>query len=164
MVNYLTITPESAYHRGFRNLYLCSEYVHGSCKSVNNDFHGDLHCIPVLSKDWKNSDWVIYRSLGLKSYHNHQVNCFTGERHDLKSTLTLKVKNYTNHVKRSQGWVTTLVHYSNHDFPLRAILVSIFKACIRPTYSCIIKKITSCYFLFITWKPNTFCPKMFFHS
>lgn len=55
-VNYLTTTPESAYRRGFNNFYLCSEYVHSSCWTVNNDFHRDFPCVPVLSKDWKNSN------------------------------------------------------------------------------------------------------------
>lgn len=31
MVNYLTTTPEPAYHRGFKSFYLCSEYAHSSC-------------------------------------------------------------------------------------------------------------------------------------
>lgn len=34
MVNYLTTTPELAYHRGFNSFYLCSEYTHGAAVKV----------------------------------------------------------------------------------------------------------------------------------
>lgn len=114
MVNYLTTAAEPFYHRGFNDFCLCSEHVHSSCESMNNDFHRDLPCIPVLSKGWENSD-----KLGDIQISTLRVITVIRIIASLVKGIILRVpiRSYTSHLNSGLG--DHLAHNGKQDFPLK---------------------------------------------